>query len=228
MLTVLRKGNTWSVFPMCSYFCAKFGYCAPRICKAGPGRWPRQPCRFGFFFPVVLSKADLHQHLLCLLKLKPRQLNTGDLSFICCLIAGSQGLAWALILTFMSQVSLAQELWLQMAGLPEVGRICYCHGYLFYFLLPPRVPLPCVASPCVRCYLPSFRPSQNEHKYLSKSPLCLELSLPGRLKAKLPSSPSSLSHSSSARTSRITLLKIAICLLPLPCRITLVSYIIFF
>lgn len=111
MLTVLRKGNTWSVFPMCSYFCAKFGYCAPRICKAGPGRWPRQPCRFGFFFfPVVLSKADLHQHFLCLLKLKPRQLNTGDLSFICCLIAGSQGLAWALILTFMSQVSLAQEL----------------------------------------------------------------------------------------------------------------------
>lgn len=63
-----------------------------------------------FFFPVVLSKADLHQHFLCLLKLKPRQLNTGDLSFICCLIAGSQGLAWALILTFMSQVSLAQEL----------------------------------------------------------------------------------------------------------------------
>lgn len=67
---------------------------------------PDSHAGLGFlFFPV-----DLHQHLLCLLKLKPRQLNTGDLSFICCLIAGSQGLAWALILTFMSQVSLAQEL----------------------------------------------------------------------------------------------------------------------
>lgn len=95
-----------------------------------------------FFSPLVLGKAVLHQHLLCLLKLKPRQLNTRDLSFIRCLIAGSQGLAWALILTFMSQVSLAQVLWLQMAGLPKVGNVCYCHGYLFYFLLPARVPLP--------------------------------------------------------------------------------------
>lgn len=159
MLTVLRKGNTLSVFPMCSYFCAKCGYCVPRVCKAGPGCWPRQPYRFGFF-PVVLGKPVLHQHLLCLLKWKPRQLNNSDLSFMCGLMAGSQGLAWALVLTFMSQVSLAKVLCNQMAGLPGVGSICYCHCYLFYFLLPVHLSLPCAVSPCVRCYLPSSRPFQ--------------------------------------------------------------------
>lgn len=199
MLTVLRKGNTWSVLPMCSYFCAKFGYCAPHICKAGPGCWPRQPCRFGFFFSVVLSKADLHQHLLCLHKLKPRQLNTGDLSFICCLIAGSQGLAWALILTFMSQVSLAQELGLQMAGLPEVGSICYYHGYLFYFLLPARVPLPCVLLfaflqafpkwtwiPFQKTTLPGTLPSGKTHNKAAFLPLFLK---PQFLSKNLPDHP---------------------------------------
>lgn len=53
------------------------------------------------FFPVVLGKAVLRQYCLCLLKLKLGQLNNSDFSFICGLIAGSQGLAWALILTFI-------------------------------------------------------------------------------------------------------------------------------
>jgi hypothetical protein len=45
-----------------------------------------------------------------MLKWKLGILNGSDIFFIRALIAGSQGLAWALILTFMSQVSLGKVL----------------------------------------------------------------------------------------------------------------------
>lgn len=62
-----------------------------------------------------------------------------ELSFISGRIVASQGLAWALILTFMSQVSPVKLLGNQMAGLTEVGSICYCTHCpcnLLYILLP--------------------------------------------------------------------------------------------
>lgn len=75
--------------------------------------------------------------------------------FISGAIAASQGLAWAIILTFMSQVSLMSLLRHQMAGLTEVGSICcyiHCSCYLFYFLLP--IDVPCAVIAFVQCYLP--------------------------------------------------------------------------
>lgn len=78
------------------------------------------------------------------------------------MIVASQGLAWALILTFMSQVSPVKLLGNQMAGLTEVGSICcctHCPCYLLYFLLPVDV-IVCVAVSFVQCYLPFYRPFQ--------------------------------------------------------------------
>lgn len=80
-----------------------------------------------------------------------------ELSFIPGVIVASQGLAWALILTFMSQVSPVKLLGNQMAGLTEVGSICcgtHCPCYLLYFLLPVDVLLSCMVS-VFQCYLPS-------------------------------------------------------------------------
>lgn len=60
-----------------------------------PGGWPRQPCRLEFFpcspgqgYPASVSS---------MLKWKLGILNGSDIFFIRALIAGSQGLAWALI-----------------------------------------------------------------------------------------------------------------------------------
>lgn len=69
-----------------------------------------------------------------------------ELSFISGMIIASQGLAWALILPFMSQVPPVKLLGNQMAGLTEVGGICcctHCPCYLLYFLLPVAVTVLC-------------------------------------------------------------------------------------
>lgn len=74
-----------------------------------------------------------------LFALRLRALSGSELFFLSVMIAASQGLAWALILTFMSQVSPVKLLGNQMAGLTEVGSVCWCTHcpcYLLQFLLP--------------------------------------------------------------------------------------------
>ena len=89
-------------------------------------------------------------------------LSGSELSSIPGVIVASQGLAWAPILTFMSQVSPVKLLGNQMAGLTEVGSICCgtrCPCYLLYFLLPVDELLSCMVS-VFQYYLPFYRSFQ--------------------------------------------------------------------
>lgn len=83
---------------------AVFPISAKPVLDAGPGShtgWDFFSCNPGQASPASASP---------MLKLKLEMLNGSDISFIRALIPGSQGLAWAPILTFMSQVSLAKML----------------------------------------------------------------------------------------------------------------------
>lgn len=84
---------------------AVFPISAKPVLYAGPG----SHTGWDFFFPCNPGQAS-PASAFPMLKLKLEMLNGSDISFIRALIPGSQGLAWAPILTFMSQVSLAKVL----------------------------------------------------------------------------------------------------------------------
>ena len=124
--------------------------------------------------------------------LRLRTLSGSELSFISGMIVASQVLAWALILIFMSQVSLVKLLGKQMAGLTEAGSICcctHCPCYLLHFLLP-------VDTCCFAWSFHSFNViylslDLSKPEYLSATLsmrlLCLQPCHPGRLMTWLAS-----------------------------------------
>ena len=130
--------------------------------------------------------------------LRLRALSGSELFFLSVTIAASQGLAWALILTFMSQVSPVKLLGNQMAGLTEVGSVCWCTHcpcYLLQFLLPVDMLVFLCFISLFQCYLPCYSPLQTWVPSCNSAMhwLCLEPHHPGRLMTWLSSvNPSGL------------------------------------
>lgn len=130
--------------------------------------------------------------------LRLRALSGSELFFLSVVIAASQGLAWALILTFMSQVFPVKLLGNQMAGLTEVGSVCWythCPRCLLQCLLPVDVVVFCMVISLFQCYLPCCMPFQMWVPFCNSAVhwLCLEPHHPGRLPTWLSSvNPSGL------------------------------------
>lgn len=228
MLTVLRKGNTLSVFPMYAIsrlnLAAGFHISAKPILEAGPGShagWN--------FFPVALDKAILHQCLLCL--------------------SGSWGYWTAVIFSLFVLWLLVLRVWLglwswHLCHRCHWGKCCETRWQAFPSLAASSIVLAVTATcstfgflftviavlPFALCCLPSFKPFQlwtHFQKSIMRS-LWREPCHLGRLTTRLASLLSSLSHNSSARSFlTTTLLKIATCPLPLHYEISLLSCIIF-